>query len=189
MRIITGSARGVNLLTLEGESTRPTAARTKEAVFSMIQFDIEGRKILDLFSGSGQLALEALSRGACEAVICDSSREAVSVIKKNAEKTRLAPKCRINLCDANALIGRLGNEKFDIVFLDPPYSLKLIPEVLEKLLDCGRLKATSTVVCETAQPEDVFGNDENLAAKFFVKRAARYGAAFVTVLVPKEDII
>ena len=70
MRIITGSARGVNLITLDGEATRPTAARTKEAVFSMIQFDIEGRKVLDLFSGSGQLALEALSRGATEAVMC-----------------------------------------------------------------------------------------------------------------------
>ena len=85
MRIITGSARGVSLMTLPGEATRPTAERTKEAVFSMIQFDIEGRKVLDLFSGSGQLALEALSRGATEAVMCDSSREAVAIMKKNAE--------------------------------------------------------------------------------------------------------
>lgn len=189
MRIITGSARGVNLITLDGEATRPTAARTKEAVFSMIQFDIEGRKVLDLFSGSGQLALEALSRGATEAVMCDSSREAVAIMKKNAEKTRLAPKCRINLCDASAMIGRLGEEKFDIVFLDPPYALKLIPGVLKKLIECGRLKSTSTVVCETAEDSDVFGNDTALADKFTVKRAARYGAAFVTILNPKEDIV
>ena len=189
MRIITGSARGVNLITLDGEATRPTAARTKEAVFSMIQFDIEGRRVLDLFSGSGQLALEALSRGATEAVMCDSSREAVAIMKKNAEKTRLAPKCRINLCDASAMIGRLGEEKFDIVFLDPPYALKLIPGVLKKLVECGRLKSTSTVVCETAEDSDVFGNDTDLADKFTVKRAARYGAAFVTILNPKEDII
>mgnify|MGYP002513796524 CR=1 FL=1 len=100
MRIITGSARGVNLITLDGEATRPTAARTKEAIFSMIQFDIEGRKVLDLFSGSGQLALEALSRGATEAVMCDSSREAVAIMKKNAEKTRLASKCKIK-CNYN----------------------------------------------------------------------------------------
>ena len=189
MRIITGSARGVNLITLDGEATRPTAARTKEAVFSMIQFDIEGRKVLDLFSGSGQLALEALSRGATEAVMCDSSREAVAIMKKNAEKTRLAPKCRINLSDASAMIGRLGEEKFDIVFLDPPYALKLIPGVLKKLIECGRLKSTSTVVCETAEDSDVFGNDTALADKFTVKRAARYGAAFVTILNPKEDIV
>lgn len=189
MRIITGSARGAELLTLKGENTRPTAARTKEAVFSMIQFDIEGRKVLDLFSGSGQLALEALSRGASEAVLCDSSREAVAVIKKNAEKTRLAPKCRINLCDALSLIGRLGEERFDIVFLDPPYALNLIPKVLVKLLEFGRLKTTSTVICETAEPDDVFGGDTELASKFTVKRATRYGAAFVTILAPKEEVI
>ena len=187
MRIITGSARGVNLLTLEGEATRPTAARTKEAVFSMIQFDIEGRKVLDLFSGSGQLALEALSRGASEAVICDSSKEAVNIIKKNAEKTRLSSKCRINLCDANAMIERLGEEKFDIVFLDPPYSLKLIPGVLNNLIRCDRLKPTATVVCETAEQGDVFGNDCELSSRFEVKRATRYGAAFVTILIPKEN--
>ena len=189
MRIISGSARGVNLITLDGEATRPTAARTKEAVFSMIQFDIEGRKVLDLFSGSGQLALEALSRGATEAVMCDSSREAVAIMKKNAEKTRLTPKCRINLCDAISMIGRLGEEKFDIVFLDPPYALKLIPGVLKKLIECGRLKGTSTVVCETAEEGDVFGSDTTLADKFTVKRASRYGAAFVTILNPKEDIV
>ena len=134
MRIITGSARGVNLITLEGEATRPTAARTKEAVFSMIQFDIEGRKVLDLFSGSGQMSLEALSRGASEAVMCDYSKEALAVIKKNAEKTRLSSKCRIKLCDAMAMIGRLGAEQFDIIFIDPPYSLYLIPNVLNKHL-------------------------------------------------------
>ncbi len=189
MRIITGSARGVNLITLDGEATRPTAARTKEAIFSMIQFDIEGRKVLDLFSGSGQLALEALSRGATEAVMCDSSREAVAIMKMNAEKTRLAPKCRINLCDSNAMIGRLGEEKFDIVFLDPPYALKLIPSVLKKLIECGKLKSTSTVVCETAEESDVFAGEPALADKFTVKRASRYGAAFVTILIPKEDAV
>ena len=155
----------------------------------MIQFDIEGRKVLDLFSGCGQLALEALSRGAAEAVMCDSSKEAVSVIKKNAEKTRLAPKCRINLCDANTMIGRLGEERFDIVFLDPPYSLKLIPEVLNKLLECRRLKNTSIIVCETAEEGDVFANDKLLSSRYTVKRATRYGAAFVTILTPKEDSI
>ena len=104
MRIITGSARGVSLLTLPGEATRPTAERTKEAVFSMIQFDIEGRKVLDLFAGSGQLALEALSRGAAEAVLCDNSKEAINIIKKNAEKTRLAAKGKIYAADAKTLI-------------------------------------------------------------------------------------
>ena len=189
MRIITGSARGVSLFTLPGEATRPTAERTKEAIFSMIQFDIEGRKVLDLFAGSGQLALEALSRGAAEAVICDSSREAAAIIRKNAEKTRLSDKCKINVTDANTLIGRLGFEKYDIVFLDPPYALKLIPGALSRLLECRRLKSTSIIVCETAEPQDVFCGDAALLDKFNIKKQSKYGAAFVTILQPKEDAV
>lgn len=189
MRIITGSARGVNLYTLPGEATRPTAERTKEAVFSMIQFDIEGRKVLDLFAGSGQLAFEALSRGAAEAVLCDNSREAAAIIRKNAEKTRLSEKCKIHVTDANTLIGRLGYEKFDIVFLDPPYALKLIPGTLLHLLECNRLKPTSIIVCESADPHDVFGDNSELCDKFFVKKQTKYGVAYVTILQPKEEAI
>ncbi len=187
MRIITGSARGAKLLTLSGEATRPTAERTKEAVFSMIQFDIEGRRVLDLFAGSGQLALEALSRGAASAVLCDSSREAVDIIKKNAEKTRLIDRCKIHTADAGAIIGRL-NEKFDLVFLDPPYALKLIPGVLSKMLSAGILKPTSIIVCESAAPEDVFGKTD-LADKFHIKKQSKYGAAFVTIMQPKEEAL
>lgn len=189
MRIITGSARGVNLFTLPGEATRPTAERTKEAVFSMIQFDIEGRKVLDLFAGSGQLALEALSRGAAEAVLCDNSKEAINIIKKNAEKTRLSAKCKIFSSDAKTLIGRLGEEKFDIVFLDPPYALKTVPTVLASLLEYKRMKATTIVVCETAADVDVFGSDVILSEKFIIKKQTRYGAACVTIMSPKEEFI
>lgn len=189
MRIITGSARGVSLLTLPGEATRPTAERTKEAVFSMIQLDIEGRKVLDLFAGSGQLALEALSRGAAEAVLCDNSKEAINIIKKNAEKTRLAPKCKIYASDAKTFIGRLGDERFDLVFLDPPYALKTIPGVLSLLIEKGKLKATSIIVCETSQDSDVFGNDDVLREKFNVKKQTRYGAACVTIITPKEECL
>ena len=189
MRIITGSARGVSLFTLPGEATRPTAERTKEAVFSMIQFDIEGRKVLDLFAGSGQLALEALSRGAAEAVLCDNSREAINIIKKNAEKTRLSAKCKIISSDAKTLVERLGEERFDIVFLDPPYALKAIPGALSLLLENRRLKKTSIVVCESAQNTDVFGEDDALSEKFDIKKQTRYGAACVTIMSPKEEYL
>lgn len=189
MRIITGSARGVSLFTLPGEATRPTAERTKEAVFSMIQFDIEGRKVLDLFAGSGQLALEALSRGAAEAVLCDNSKDAINIIKKNAEKTRLSPKCKIYSSDAKALIGRLGEEKFDIIFLDPPYALKAVPSVLDSLLANKRLKPTTILVCETAADGDIFGGDDTLVEKFNIKRQTRYGAACVTIMSPKEECL
>ncbi|MBR6602386.1 MAG: 16S rRNA (guanine(966)-N(2))-methyltransferase RsmD, partial [Clostridia bacterium] len=131
MRIITGKAKGIRLATLDGEATRPTSERTKEAVFSMLQFDIEGRRVLDLFAGSGQMGLEALSRGAQSATFVDHAKAAISVIKQNIEKTRLEG---ANVVCADSLEylrteGRKRNEsaKFDIVFLDPPYADKIIP--------------------------------------------------------------
>ena len=129
MRIITGSARGAKLVTLEGLETRPTAERTKEAVFSILRFDIEGRKVLDMFSGSGQMALEAVSRGAESAVMLDKSRDAVNIINKNAEKTRLADKCKIYCSDCFDYLKRNKGEKFDLVFLDPPYSKDMKNEI------------------------------------------------------------
>ena len=175
MRIITGKARGTTLVTLEGENTRPTSERAKEAVFSMLQFELEGRRVLDLFGGSGQLALEALSRGAASAVIADSSRQAVEIIKKNSEKTRLAPYCNIICADWTQTLRRLGNDKFDIVFLDPPYAMGIVPTVLEKIHE--NLKATSTVVCET-------GNDisDSVPSDYEIVKNVKYGIAYVTVL-------
>lgn len=187
MRIITGSARGVKLTTLEGEATRPTAERTKEALFSMIQFDIEGRRVFEPFGGSGQLSLEALSRGADFAVIGDSSRGAIEIIKQNAEKCRLSENCRIVLSDAKALISRLEGEKFDLVFLDPPYALGAIPGVLRSLLDFNLLKPTSIIVCETASPDDVFAGDNDLSDRFTIKKSTKHGIAYITLLLPKME--
>ncbi len=189
MRIITGSARGAKLLTLEGEATRPTAERTKEAVFSIIQFDIEGRNVLDLYAGSGQLALEALSRGAAKAVLCDKSKQAIDIIRKNAERTRLIDRCSIHNCDASQIIRKLGGEKFDLVFIDPPYALKAVPSALNDLLNNNSLKATSLIVCETADHSDVFCGDERLAERFNIKKSAKYGVAHVTILQLKEENI
>ena len=149
MRIITGKARGVRLDTLEGVETRPTAERVKEAVFSMLQFDIEGRSVLDLFSGSGQMALEALSRGASEAVLIDKSKNAMRVIEKNAEKCRLTDMCKIINSDALDYIRRNKGKKFDIIFLDPPYASGFYQPVLNALYVNDMLKPTSIIVCES----------------------------------------
>ena len=188
MRIITGRARGVRLNTLSGENTRPTAERTKEAIFSCLQFELQGKQVLDLFAGSGQMALEALSRGAAGAVLCDSSRAAADVIRANATKTRLLPMCEIAVTDWEALLRSMKNRKrFGIVFLDPPYALGVIPAVLEKLLQCGLLEADAKIVCESAEETDVFGTHEELKDAFEIVRTARYGAAFVTILTPKRE--
>ena len=187
MRIITGKARGTKLQTLVGEATRPTAERTKEAVFSIINFDIAGARVLDLFAGSGQLGLEALSRGAKSAVLNDSSREAAAIIRANAEKTRLADACEILSTDWQPVLRRFANkETFDLVFLDPPYAGGFLPKVLAKMIEWNLLSNGAVIVCESADEGDVFGGDENLKNQFNVRRVARYGAACVTILEKGE---
>ena len=184
MRIITGKARGIRLATLEGEETRPTSERAKEAVFSMIQFEIEGREVLDLFGGSGQLALEALSRGAKRATIADRSKQAIAVINQNAVKTKLVDDCRVLCADWTETLRRFERrEKFDIVFLDPPYAERLIPKVLPKLLTI--LKPNALVVCESAE-EDVFGKS-GVEENFEIVKKAKYGVAHVTLLRYKGE--
>ena len=183
MRIITGRARGVKLLSLEGVETRPTAERAKEAVFSMLQFEIEDRSVLDLFSGSGQLGLEAVSRGAAKAVLVDRSRDAVEIIKKNCLKTKLAPYCEVLCADyAEFLRSCKGKRKFNLVFLDPPYGLGLVPEAIRQMLRYRVIEQGCTLVCETADFAHVFGGDAELASKFEILREARYGVACVTVM-------
>ena len=206
MRIITGSARGIALETPPGEATRPTSDRVKEALFSMIQFDIEGRRVLDLFAGSGQLGLEALSRGAALAVFIDSSREAIDAVMKNAAKTKLKDRSRAAAYDFKSYLGRAGfNEKFDIIFLDPPYNTDCMTGALELIASAGALAAGGSIVCETDTDEaerktkkkaqrndaedvlhDVFSDRSELAKRFSVVKTARYGRTRITILTIQE---
>ena len=183
MRIITGKAKGIRLVTLEGDTTRPTAERVKEAVFSMLQFDIEGRRVLDLFAGSGQLALEAVSRGAAEAVLVDKSKDAIKVINTNIAKTKSADSCRVYCLDWKDYIRRFGGEKFDIVFLDPPYAAGLYAPTLAALADGDMLKLTSLIVCESDSAE-IFAKDASLANKFREVKVSRYSRTVITLLSP-----
>lgn len=185
MRIITGRARGIRLKTLEGEATRPTAERVKEAVFSMLQFDIEGREVLDLFAGSGQLGLEAVSRGAAHAVLVDKSKEAVKIIEDNATKTKLALDCTVKLSDAADYLRRNRGTRFDIVFLDPPYAAGLYAPMLRAMIDCEILKPTTIIVCESDSNE-IFAGDEALSQRFEIKRVSQYSKTVITLLSPKE---
>lgn len=203
MRVITGSARGTKLASLEGEATRPTSDKVKEALFSMIQFDIEGRSVLDLFGGSGQLAIEALSRGAERATIIDQSRDAVNIIIENAKKTHLFEKCRVSAADYSSFIrGASGRETYDIVFLDPPYDGGFLPAALEKLLDAGLYSVGAQIICESdtelssrrtkAKKDDelsmegvlseVFGGNAALMDRYEVRRTAVYGRTRITLL-------
>lgn len=186
MRIITGRARGVKLNTLEGENTRPTSERAKEAIFSMIQFDIEGREVLDLFAGSGQMGLEAVSRGAAGATFIDKSKDAAKIINQNIEKTRLSASCRLFNTDVNDFIRiTRGKKKYDVVFIDPPYALRAVAPTLKALLDGDMLKPTSIIVCESEE-ENVFESDGALADRFEIIKRAKYGVAHITIVRPIE---
>ena len=117
MRVITGTARGRKLKEPAGFDIRPTTDQVKEAMFNIVQFDVEGRRVLDLFGGTGQLGLEAASRGAAETVIVDCDRAAVQLIRENAKLCRLD--VRVIQCDATSYLAR--GECFDLILLDPPY--------------------------------------------------------------------
>ena len=184
MRIITGRARGTQLYTLEGEATRPTSERAKEAVFSMLQFELHGRRVLDLFAGSGQMALEAISRGATSAVLVDASPRAIEIIKKNVTKTHFEAECQVLCADYADAIRRLTGP-FDLVILDPPYAQRLVAPALHALIASARLADGAIIVCESAE-ENVFENDAALAECFDVRKAAKYGVAHVTILEYKE---
>ena len=145
MRIITGSARGAVLKTLEGERTRPTAEKVKEAVFSALQFDLEGRSFLDLFAGSGQLGIEALSRGASLAVFVDSNPESVKVTRENLKNTDLYQKSRVVAMDSFAYLGGC-KDKFDIILIDPPYSKDIISQILPKAVE--KTEENGIIICE-----------------------------------------
>ena len=180
MRIITGTARGTKLVTLEGEATRPTSERTKESVFSMLQFDIEGRRVLDLFGGSGQMGLEALSRGAASATIVDQSPEAVKVIKTNAQKTKLFDRCVILTKDYKAYL-KGTKEKFDIIFLDPPYDTNMLSEAMRIILEQDMLNYQGTIVLESGKDDIPEYGDLTM------RRHYKSGRAYVTVLTNEVE--
>lgn len=173
MRVITGSARGRRLVTLDGLDVRPTTDKVKEGIFSAIQFDIEGRRILDLFAGSGQLAIECLSRGAEKAVLVDSSSKALRVINTNLQSTGLADCAEVFAGDALSYVTGC-RETFDLVFLDPPYALDVIPRILPVLVP--KLSRCATIVCET----DASAQLPEAEGDFSVFRTYKYGKTKVT---------
>lgn len=182
MRIITGSAKGKRLATLEGESTRPTSERIKEAIFSSIQFDIENRRVLDLFAGSGQMGLEALSRGAAHSTFIDSSREAIEIIKQNAKTTGFFEASHFLVSDYRNYVRKAsGKEQFDLVFIDPPYFMECCADTAELLARSGILIPGAIVVLESGD-EEISPDDKRLTNYSFIK-STHYGKkTFVNVL-------
>ena len=147
MRVITGKARGVQLKTPDGLATRPTADRVKEALFSIIQFDIPGAKVLDLFGGTGQLGIEALSRGAKSATFVDAGEPACRLIKENLKRTRLEADGKVVRSDYMEFLNRC-REQYNIIFLDPPYAEVFLENALKKITEIDILASGGIIVAE-----------------------------------------
>ncbi|MBQ9852321.1 MAG: 16S rRNA (guanine(966)-N(2))-methyltransferase RsmD [Ruminiclostridium sp.] len=147
MRVITGIARGRRLKEPNGMETRPTTDRVKEGIFSSIQFEVEGRKVLDLFGGTGQMGIEALSRGAAHCTFVDLQKQAVAIIRENVNSTGFADQSTVIQGDALAYLSRC-REKFDLIFLDPPYESGLLEKAMELITTIDIVSENGIIVCE-----------------------------------------
>lgn len=181
MRVITGTARGRVLKTLEGEDVRPTTDRVKEAIFSIIQFELEGRQVLDMFAGSGQLGIEALSRGAAYATFTDMSKDAVDVIKQNLLSTGLHKNSAVLQADAVTFV-KNSKKKFDIIFMDPPYSKGILQNALPYAVQA--VNDGGVIVCEHPYGEEMPED----AGRFSIYRRYKYGKVAITVYRNKEGV-
>ncbi len=181
MRVITGKARGMKLTTLEGEDVRPTTDMVKEAIFSIIQFDVPGSQVLDLFAGSGQLGIEALSREAAFCTFVDKSKDSIETVKSNLSHCKLTDYSRIENIDSLNFL-KLTSQHFDIVFLDPPYRQGLIEKampLLERNLNEG-----AVVVCE--HERELLLPNEFSSLK--LRKHYRYGKIMLSVYDKQDQL-
>lgn len=176
MRVITGSVRGRKLKDVPGLDTRPTTDKVKEAMFSIVQFDIEGRTVLDLFAGTGQLGIEALSRGAARCVFVEENREAVRVIRQNLTTTGLLDRAEVIQGDSLAYLGRC-REKFGLAFFDPPYASSLLEEALARATAIDIMTENGIIICESTQEKEL----PPLPAPYETGRTYRYGKMKLTL--------
>ena len=176
MRVITGTARGRRLKELAGMETRPTTDRVKEGLFSALQFDIEGRRVLDLFAGTGQLGIEALSRGAQSAVFVDRRADAVKLIRENLELTELSGRARVIAGDSMAYLASL-RECFDLIFLDPPYQAGLLEPALAHIAAFDILSPHGIIAAEAPADRRL----PDLPSPYALYRTYRYGKIGLTI--------
>ena len=176
MRVITGKARGIGLKTPEGLQTRPTTDRVKEAIFSIIHFDIPGAKVLDLFGGTGQLGIEALSRGADRAVFVDAGEKACVLIRENLKRTKLESQGTVVRADYLEYLSRC-KEKFDIVLLDPPYAEVFLENAIKKLTEIDILQSGAIIVAERPLDKELPWEFEG----FSRSKDYKYGRTLITL--------
>ena len=176
MRVITGKARGVQLKTPEGMLTRPTADRVKEALFSIINFDLPGSVVLDLFAGPGQLGIEALSRGAKSAVFVDAREDACKIVRENLRRTKLDTQAKVVRSDYLDFLRR-SKEKFDIILLDPPYAEVFLETALKTIAEIDILQSGGIIITERPLGKDLLLDFEGFARS----KDYKYGNTLLTL--------
>ena len=181
MRVIAGSARGRKLLEPQGREVRPTTDKVKEAIFNIIQFDVPDSSVLDLFAGTGQMGIEALSRGAKNAVFVDRAASSIKIVKENVKTTGFADRAEIFCCDCRTMIE--SGRKFDIIFLDPPYNDNILENILQKIIEIDILRENGIIVCESPWNKDM----PEASAPYRKFREYKYGKIKVTVYVKGAD--
>lgn len=183
MKVITGEAKGRNLRSVEGMDTRPTSDQNKKSIFNAIQFDIEGRRVLDLFAGTGQLGIEALSRGAKEAVFADCAPAAIKVIRANLQTVKMEDRAQVLQGDYQSVLGRFPKERFGLIFLDPPYERGMLQDAVTRIMERELLCNGGMIVCEgqfgEEMPEGIRGCR--------IYRTYKYGRTAVTLYVRTQQ--
>ena len=180
MRIIAGKAKGTKLYTLEGENTRPTLDRVKESLFNIIQNEVQDAVFLDMFSGSGAIGLEAVSRGAKKAILCDKSKEACMIIKKNIEKTHALENIELYQADFKEVLKNKIHEKLDIVFLDPPYKTDFAIEAIKIIVEKDLLNQNAMIIIETDDSNRILEDLKHIDCE--IKDIRKYGRAYLIFL-------
>lgn len=176
MRVITGTARGRKLIELPGLASRPTTDKVKESIFNIVQFDVEGRRVLDLFAGTGQLGIEALSRGAAQCVFVDAAKEAARTVQENVKRTGFSDRARVVQGDSLSFLTSC-REKFGLALLDPPYASDLLSKALERIAAIDIMTENGIIVCES-EAETVL---PELPAPYQKGREYRYGRIKLTL--------
>lgn len=175
MRVVSGSARGGKLQPVPGMNTRPTTDRVKENVFNLIQDYVRDARVLDLFAGTGQLGIEALSRGAAHCDFVEQNKTAYNIVCKNTKTARVDSRSTVHCGEATRYLSHAPKRAFDLIFLDPPYGGRLLENALSTIETFDILSADGIIICESAV-EDAFVHG------FEVVRERRYGATMITVL-------
>ena len=183
MRVVSGAAKGRKLTPPPEDSIiRPTSDRVKEAIFDIIQFDIEGRKVLDLFAGSGQLGIEALSRGAKLVAFVDESASAIKLIRQNIEKCENSfENAQYYVYQSDAILFLKRKEKYDVIIIDPPYMTNLIKKSMETIIMVDKLEFGGIIICESSQPQGKING--------YSEKVYKYGKTYVTVFRPEEQTV